>query len=230
MGLDGIELVLALEEAFGVELEAEEVVHAVTPRLVGDLIFSKLQATDQTVCQSQRAFYVLRKAFMGQFGLQRAAVTPDMSFRELIPPEKEEDAWNDLKRSARARSWPALARPQWLRWSIRGVILGAFATVFFLLWKAFPIGATNAAVVGAVPATVVGLLCTVATRKFKTRIPPRFRRIRDLVPFAVTSDEVKWTRDQVSALVKQVVLKQLAIPEAKYREDANFVKDLGLDQ
>jgi len=34
----------------------------------------------------------------------------------------------------------------------------------------------------------------------------------------------------VYALVKQVVIEQLAIPEAKYREDAHFVNDLGLDQ
>ena len=35
MGLDGVELVMALEESFGVELKDDEVVKAVTPRMVG---------------------------------------------------------------------------------------------------------------------------------------------------------------------------------------------------
>lgn len=86
MGLDGIELVMALEEAFGVELTDAEVERTVTPRKIGDLIFSKLQSTDQRICQSQRAFYLLRKTFMRQFGLPRANITPDMSFRSLIAP------------------------------------------------------------------------------------------------------------------------------------------------
>ena len=230
MGLDGIELVLAMEEAFGVELKDDEVVQTVTPRMVGDLIFSKLQSTDQRVCQSQRAFYLLRKAFMRHFNLQRSVVTPDMPFRKLIPRSGVKDLWADLKRSVYARSWPALVRPQWLLWSITSLACGVFAAVFFILWRVFPIGAENAAMLGAVAMIAVSILGAKATRRFKTRIPARFRRIRDIIPFAVTSDLVKWTREQVSALIKQIVLEQLAIPETKYREDAHFINDLGLDQ
>ena len=79
--------------------------------MVGDLIFSKLQATDQKVCQSQRAFYLLRKAFMRHFNLGRATLTPGMSFRNLIPAAREKDVWSDLQRSINARSWPDLVRP-----------------------------------------------------------------------------------------------------------------------
>jgi len=230
MGLDGVELVMAMEEAFGVELKDDECFQAVTPRMVGDLIFSKLQSTDQHVCQSQRAFYLLRKAVMRQFGLPRTVVTPNMSFRTLIPPEKEKDVWSDFKSSIHARSWPGLVCPQWLLWSTRVSACGVSAAVFYILWISFPIGAENAAMIGAVALIVASILGAKATRRFKTRIPARFRRIRDIVPFAVTSDQVKWTRGQVSALVKQVVLQQLAIPETKYREDAHFIKDLGLGQ
>lgn len=46
MGLDGVEMVMAFENYFGVELENKQCANATTPRLLGDLIFSKLQATD----------------------------------------------------------------------------------------------------------------------------------------------------------------------------------------
>lgn len=237
MGLDGVELVMALEEAFGVELRDDEVVQTVTPKMVGDVIFSKLQTTDQRVCQSQRAFYLLRKAFMRQFRLARSSVTPDMTFRTLIPGSSEKDVWADLKRSVYARSWPSLVRPQWLLWTLAALALGVFFAPYILLWRVVRIGAEYSTMVGAAAIMVgaaamigVSILSAKATQKFKTRIPARYRRLRDIVPFAVTSDQVKWTREQVSALVKQVVLEQLAIPEAKYREDAHFVNDLGLDQ
>lgn len=51
MGLDGVELVMAAEEAFGVTLTAGDVEQMTIPRMLGDLIFSKLQSTDQSVCQ-----------------------------------------------------------------------------------------------------------------------------------------------------------------------------------
>jgi hypothetical protein len=85
MGLDGVELVMEFEEAFGVELKDEEVTEIRTPRMVIDLIFSKLKATDERICQSQPAFYILRKVFMNVLGLDRKSITPDMQFRSLIP-------------------------------------------------------------------------------------------------------------------------------------------------
>lgn len=36
-------------------------------------------------------------------------------------------------------------------------------------------------------------------------IPSRFKTVRDLVPYAITSDQIKWTREQVSVLVRQIV-------------------------
>lgn len=127
MGLDGVELVMALEEAFGVELKDEEVFKAVTPRLIGDIIFSKLQATDERVCQSQRSFYVLRRALMRQFGLRRGEVTLDRKLREFIPRERERDLWPALKEAVQARSWPRLVRSRRLVRGCQAVGTALFA-------------------------------------------------------------------------------------------------------
>lgn len=54
--------------------------------------------------------------------------------------------------------------------------------------------------------------------------------MRDLVPFAVTSDEIAWTRDQVAAIVKDLVKEQLGVSEEQYREDASFIADFGMDR
>ena len=230
MGLEGVELIMRLEEAFGVELKDDEVMQTTTPRMVGDLIFSKLKATDKRICQSQRAFYLLRNAFTRHFKIQRGEVTPGMFFRRLIPRETEQEVWMDLKRSVYARTWPNLVRPQWLLWSITVLACAVFVATFIALYKTLSLGAEIAGMAGGISMIGFSIIAAKSTGRFKTRIPARVRRIKDLVPFAVTSDKVEWTRDQVSVLVKQIVLEQLGIPETKYREDADFVKDLGLSQ
>jgi len=227
MGLDGVELVMAAEEAFGVTLTESETWEVKTARMLGDLIFSKLQSTDQSVCQSQRAFHLLRKAFMRHFNLPRSAVTLDMPFKKLIRRSQEKEIWVDLKRAVYARSWPECERPLWLRWTLVLLTLATPFAVWRYLHRA--LGADVAALIGLVAMLAIGMVAARATRRFKTRIPAGITRVRDIIPFAVTSDQVKWTRDQVSDVVQKLVIEQLGIPEAKYREDADFIKDLGMN-
>jgi acyl carrier protein len=49
MGLDGVELVMALEEGFGVTITDADAEACVTPAIVIDLIFGKLRASDERV-------------------------------------------------------------------------------------------------------------------------------------------------------------------------------------
>jgi acyl carrier protein len=55
----------------------------------------------------------------------------------------------------------------------------------------------------------------------------RLRRVRDLVPFAETSSQVRWTRAVVARKVKTTVVEQLGLRESEYWEDAHFIRDLG---
>ena len=62
MGLDSVELVMRVEERFGIEIHDSEAEPIRTPGMLVDLVFSKLQTGPQNYCASQRAFYVLRRA------------------------------------------------------------------------------------------------------------------------------------------------------------------------
>jgi len=114
MGLDGVELVMAVEEEFGVSLIDDDLVKVVTPRLLGDLVFSKLQHAEESVCQSQHAFHILRRALVQAFGLGRKQVTIELRLRDFIAREREKDSWFSLKEACQARTWPALDYPAWL--------------------------------------------------------------------------------------------------------------------
>ncbi len=51
MGLDGVELVMAVEERFGIEITNAEAEKIITPGMLVDLIYSKVEATDRSICQ-----------------------------------------------------------------------------------------------------------------------------------------------------------------------------------
>jgi len=228
MGLDGVELVLAFEESFGVELKDQDVVETVTPRMVIDLIFSKLKSTDERVCQSQRAFYILRKAFCSIFGLDRKVVTPSMQFRELIPRSQEKEMWGEIRAAVAARSWPSLVRPLWMS---RSLAVASLVIVCVMTCIGFTLGAGVG--LGLVAGIIVVIpLATVATRlmrPWEVYIPSTVKSVRDLVPWVITSDQIRWTREQVAERVKQVVMDQLGVEESKYSENANFAKDFCMD-
>jgi len=228
MGLDSVELVMEMEEAFGVELKDDEVVKTVTPRMVGDVIFSKLQATDERICQTQRAFHIIRRAFRQLFVLQRKSMTPDMEFRKLIPRPKEKEIWPQIQSAVAARSWPELVRPEWMSRLITAVGFAIFVAIIYAVAQT-SLGITLGIFAGIVITVVFGIIAAKITRPFQVYIPSRYKRIRDMVPYAVTSDYVRWTREQVSDLVKQLVMEQLGIHESKYTEDSRFVEDLGMD-
>jgi hypothetical protein len=219
MGLDGVELVLAFEERFGVSISDAEAEACVTPAMAIDVIFAKLRSTDERVCISQRAFYLLRKAAMDVLGLPRSAVVPEADLRSMVGDKSHEAVWRSLKARLQVRSWPRMERPGWMNSVIGGASLLVLCLGFWRFHWA-------AAVAGAI------LLATVAerfTRRFRGCIPPRRAGFRDLVPYAMTSDLISWRREQVAVLVRGIVIDQLGLREGQYREDAHFTRDLGMN-
>ena len=228
MGLDSVELVMALEEAFGVSIANEEAEALTTPRAVIDLLFTKLQQTDARTCQTQRAFYLLRRGVMTQFGRPRDQVTLDLPIRSLMSPRAERLAWPALGRAVSARTWPALDRPAWMVRALHHAGLLLFLLALAAAWRR-GLGVMAALLSGGLAFLLFEGVAFGLTRRFVAYIPASYRTLRDLVPAVLSSDHIAWTREQVAARVKQVVLEQLGLKESEYREDAEFVRDFGVD-
>jgi hypothetical protein len=225
MGLDSVELIMSLEETFGVEIKDEEAENAVTPRIVIDLIFSKLAATDENTCQTQRAFYVLRKSLVRLLGLHRSEVLLSSPIRPFIPREKEGVLWQRLGREVLARRWPGLVRPEWMVFCVHGGTLGLFV-IITLLAHGGPFGYAF----GLCVAGMFAAVASVYTRSWKCYIPKDIKTIRDIVPLVLSSDHIRWTHKQVSDLVKTITMDQIGLSESQYSEDGHFIHDFGLDR
>jgi acyl carrier protein len=235
MGLDGVELVMEFEEEFGVELKDEEVVEIVTPRMVVDLICSKLKNIDEHTCQTQRTFYILRKAFVKMFGLERKSITPDMPFRNVIDKSKEKEIWKQIRKAIAARDWPGLERPLLMSRVLSAISFAIFSvTICTVIYYQVRVGLADvegifyAVCLGIFLVILFAIIAARLTRPWKIYIPLEFKSIRDLIPYAITSNRIKWDREVVSIRVKQIVMEQFALKESKYTEDSRFAEDFGL--
>lgn len=239
MGLDGVELVMKLEETFDIELKDEEVTETKTPRMVIDLIFSKLRTGEERVCRSQRAFYIIRNALLQRLDTDRKVIRPDSRLRDLIPQSQEQPTWEEIRQAVSPRDWPELVRPVWMSRLLLVIGFAIFITVVLvgiprsLQVKPDPQDGMILVVFcflgGIALSLAFGFVAAMLTRPFHIHISPCFTFIRDLIPYAITSDRMPgWTREDVAAVVKRLTMEQLGLDEASYTEDSRFVEDFNI--
>ncbi len=93
MGLDGVEIIMSLEETFGLELSDEETGNCHTAGDITRLIQSKLNVDQgQSACLSQAAFHLCRKSYLDLWGGNRNDFRLGTPLRTLFPREGRRDA------------------------------------------------------------------------------------------------------------------------------------------
>lgn len=112
MGLDSVELVLAIEEEFGVEIPDYDAERITT---VGDMynwLRATLRSTPPANCMTQRMFYKVRKALINNYGVPKQSITLDTKLKDLVPEQDLKEAWPYLDLFAEL-DFPKLDRNWW---------------------------------------------------------------------------------------------------------------------
>ena len=225
MGLDLVELVMAVEETFGIELPDAEAEKLTTPALLTEFILTRVKTAEQSICHSRKAFYAVRRVVMKEFGTQRAQVKPDTALESLIPRPNRRAAWRRTQEMLEAESLPELLRPTW----VVAVLAAVYAGGVGVCWLAgLPFWAS--AMAGVVP----WRLAHVATRAFRTEFPASCRTAGELAQYLVghaaklfePTGRV-WTREEVAITIRRLTIEHLGLRPDQYDEHARFVEDLG---
>ena len=110
MGLDAVEFVLAVEDAFGLAIPDEDARRLTTPGSLVDYLVSRLQPGSTSPCLEQRAFYRVRRVAMLVLDQPRSAFSPETPWRDLLHPELHRPQWDQLGRAVGLTPWPPLKR------------------------------------------------------------------------------------------------------------------------
>lgn len=97
MGLDSVELVMAIEEEFGLDIPDRDAEKMFTVGDVYNWLKIRIASADPVACLTQRVFYKLRRALIENYRLERHAIAPDTRLTDLLPLNVIEDGWPFLQ-------------------------------------------------------------------------------------------------------------------------------------
>ena len=112
MGLDSVELVLAIQEEFGIEIADVDAGQIFTVGQMYDYLRHKLRSTPPVHCITQRMFYRVRRALSENYGLPRNSISLDARLNDLVPGEELKEAWPYLDLFAELE-FPRLDKNWW---------------------------------------------------------------------------------------------------------------------
>lgn len=229
--MDAVEIVMAVEEAFDIRIEDAEAAKVLTPRQLIDLVLSKVAVTTTETCLTHRAFNLLRKSFQTTCGIPRAAIAPSTMLGALLPGPSRRALLGRVINDLGITDNPALVRPNWITTllAVASLFAGLLAVLIFPPGN-IPFGLAIIAIVAAATAWIGAQL----TKAQRTELDIEPQTIGELSRWVVGhksdlagSARSGWTRDQVAARVREIVIEILAC-ESNFREEADFIHDLGL--
>jgi hypothetical protein len=97
MGLDSVELVMAIEEEFGLDIPDHDAEKMITVGDVYEWLRFRLSTADPRACLTQRVFYKLRRALIENYNVSRHTIAPDTRLTELLPLSVVEEGWPFLQ-------------------------------------------------------------------------------------------------------------------------------------
>src|SRR5690349_19898404 len=123
MGLDGVELILAVEDVFQIHISDEEVSSVSTVGELHSLVIAKLQGLDTKTCLTSAAFYRTRRGIVDALGLGRRGITPSTPLRSLLPRKRRRENWRRIQEAMNLKL-PELEHPGWIVVSLLAAGIG----------------------------------------------------------------------------------------------------------
>ena len=104
MGLDGVELVLAIEETFGIAIPDGDAAELITPGLLIAHVQRAVASTPKRrPCLSQRAFHRVRASLCEVTRMPRREIKLDTRINRLFPKETREQQWDAFREVAKMK-------------------------------------------------------------------------------------------------------------------------------
>ena len=82
MGLDSVELLIRVEQEFGIDIPDRDAERLTTPRTVADYICTRIELAPTVACLTRSAFYRIRAAMVAD-GVAPQAIHPTTRFADV---------------------------------------------------------------------------------------------------------------------------------------------------
>jgi acyl carrier protein len=222
MGMEGVELILSMEEVFEISISDEEAYAMNTPKDAINLISKKVQISKNSVCLNQVAFHKIRKILVNDFNISRKEIKTNNNLRKLISPKLHRKFWEKLKEMVGDKKLAQLSWPTWISVLLFGLFTG------FTIYIGISIGWF----IGIVAGISIYVSLSILAKPLRSQIPTSYYTIELLIRHLVTiaPDTFKrdqtWSLSQIREEVKNIVMEVLGTDD--YKEEWEFVRDFGI--
>lgn len=213
MGLDSVELVIEVEERFGVSIPDKDAEELATVGQLIDYVIAAKPPNCSEYCQTSRSFYRVRRVLMEQFRIPRVRVRLDSPLEEIIPMDNRRLHWELL-----GQKLPRLPN---LDISKRTFDFCVTAAIITSLIAGL---ASSSIVMGVVLFFPVSLAFIVFAYRRAATIPAFARTVRDLT---LCTCQHANSPEEIALLVRSIVSAQSGLTLDKITRDTRFVADLG---
>ena len=233
MGLDAVELVMDVEESFGIDISNED---AQQFRTVGDLFEFLKCRTDLAptgTCLSASTFYEIRNGLRSAGITQRFAPSTDL-VAVLSKKRSRRSVWNSLAQNTQLKL-PELVRPSWV--IVANVAITTSASILIaLIASGQEVSGVLFFGVGIACLFIIGFLTSLVTRPLATNFGADFKTFRGLSERVLALNVAKIKNDHgpmgpndIWVILKNIIVNQLGVDADEVTPDAKFVEDLGLE-
>src|SRR5581483_10940704 len=131
MGLDGVELVFAVEDAFRIHVADEEASCVRTVGDLHDLVIRKISGQESQRCLTSAAFYLSRRGIVDVLRMKRSEVRPSTPLEVILQRRGRRKMWAALEKASGIRL-PKLVHSSWIQNGLLliGVALGASVAIY----------------------------------------------------------------------------------------------------
>lgn len=242
MGMDGVEIIMEIEDRFGIEIPDEEWPEVATMRGLQRLVEShldrgrRLQPVEGP-CPSFAPFFAVRRALVALAEVEPGQIRPRAPLAELLPREGRRELWQQLQYRT-AIALPELQLPKPVAWMTG--LTGALAMLAIIGAVAQPVGV--AAVMGAI---VLGMVCLVPVwlllqtmaRPLAVCIPEDCRTVGAIVqcagrweyPEQREEPPLEYNSPRVWEELVEIVSEILSVPQSEIRPESHLIHDLKCD-
>lgn len=234
MGLDSLELVIEVEQAFGVHFSDREIENTRTVGQFHALLCRRIGAAESSPCPTQAAFYRVRSALIELAGIDRAAVRPGADLAMMLPLGKRGAFWDRFAAST-GLVLPRL-EPEWSKRHSHWWAAFTWASIALVAWGIIAAVVLESAIL-LVAGLWLALLCILGTAMMA--LTPRvalggdFATVGGLARCVVHENLARFTvpvadpEDVIWRRLRDIICEHLGVPELEVQRETEFVRDLG---
>ena len=113
MGLDSVEILVNVENAFGITIANFEAEKITTVGDIHSIVWRSVQGRQSMRCKSQQLYYKLRHALLTKFRVDKDAVELNASLNEIFPKANRRRLYRKLEKELRLKLPPLVLPEAW---------------------------------------------------------------------------------------------------------------------